>query len=401
MKRNCGLYAPFSKVEEQSDGTLKVYGIASSEAEDSDGEVIKADAMRAAIPDYMAFGAVREMHQAIAAGTALEANVNDAGVTEFAAHVVDPVSVKKVQTGVLKGFSIGGRVTKRNDKNKSIIEGLKLTEISLVDRPANPDCVVTMVKFTKDGRVEASAGTLRKGMYEVSRFADILCSLHYLTASVMSEEVFEGDGSAIGSKLKEVCAEMIAVLKEMVDEETAEILGLNAGTIAESAKMAKALSSGSTLAFEKIVAELGELRKANQPGATVKTDEELTKVQGELATAKGELTKAQTDLKTASDSLTKVTAERDSAVTERDTAKAALTKAEGERDELAKESEKLLSSLTAKGHLRVVEKSADAKTGTDPIVKKDEKPTDAHAEIMKSFASPRIEGPARGALAAK
>lgn len=140
------LYAEITKTEAQDDGTIKVWGYASSASVDSDGETITADAMKAAIPDYMKFGAVREMHGKSAAGTAIEARVEDDGRTFFGAHVVDPIAVKKVQTGVYKGFSIGGRVTARDDLNKSVIKGLNLVEISLVDRPANPDAVFTCYK---------------------------------------------------------------------------------------------------------------------------------------------------------------------------------------------------------------------------------------------------------------
>lgn len=152
------LYAEIAKMEAQDDGTVKVWGYASSEAVDSDGEIIAAEAMKAAIPDYMKFGAVREMHGSNAAGTAIEINVEDDGRTFFGAHIVDPVAVAKVKTGVYKGFSIGGSVTARDELNKSQITGLKLTEISLVDRPANPDAVFTCFKADKPKDEEAEKG---------------------------------------------------------------------------------------------------------------------------------------------------------------------------------------------------------------------------------------------------
>lgn len=151
------LYAEIAKMEAQDDGTVKVWGYASSEAVDSDGEIIAAEAMKAAIPDYMKFGAVREMHGSNAAGTAIEINVEDDGRTFFGAHIVDPVAVAKVKTGVYKGFSIGGSVTARDELNKSQITGLKLTEISLVDRPANPDAVFTCYKADKPKDGEEAA----------------------------------------------------------------------------------------------------------------------------------------------------------------------------------------------------------------------------------------------------
>lgn len=140
-------FLPLHKAEEQADGTMLVTGIASSEAVDSDGEVISAEAVKAALPDFFKYGtgALREMHQAIAAGTVDKAEVTD-GVTYIEATVVDPVSITKLKHGVFKGFSIGGRATQHDKVNKKLITGLRLTEVSLVDRPANPDAVIQMYK---------------------------------------------------------------------------------------------------------------------------------------------------------------------------------------------------------------------------------------------------------------
>jgi uncharacterized protein DUF6582 len=135
------LYGAIQKVEPQDDGTVRVHGIASSEVVDDQGEIVRADAMRAAIPDYMRFPALREMHQLSAAGTTLEAEVGDDGATRIVAHVVDPIAVAKVRSQVYRGFSIGGRVTQREAGNSKAITGLVLNEISLVDRPANPEAI--------------------------------------------------------------------------------------------------------------------------------------------------------------------------------------------------------------------------------------------------------------------
>ncbi len=137
-------FMPFTKAEDNDDGTLTVTGIASSEAIDSAGEIIRADAIRAALPGFFLHGtgALREMHQLSAAGTVDEAQVDDANKTVISATVVDPLAIKKIKSGVYKGFSIGGRVTKRNSDNRKVIEGLSLTEISLVDRPCCPDAVL-------------------------------------------------------------------------------------------------------------------------------------------------------------------------------------------------------------------------------------------------------------------
>lgn len=138
------LYATIEKVAKRQDNTVDVVGFASSESLDSAGEIITANAMRNALPDYMKFANVREMHDATkAAGTATDAAVQADGKTYFAVHVVDPIAVLKVENGVYKGFSIAGRVLERQG-NK--ITQLQLIEVSLVDRPANPDAVFTCYK---------------------------------------------------------------------------------------------------------------------------------------------------------------------------------------------------------------------------------------------------------------
>ncbi len=152
------IFGSIEKADEQDDGTIIVYGAASSEALDSQGEVVTAKAMTDALPDYMKFGAIREMHQPMAAGTALKCFVDENGVTQLQAHIVDTEAVKKVKHGVYKGFSIGGKVSKRDDINKNTITGIRLTEISLVDRPANPEAVFSLGKVADDSDIEKWAG---------------------------------------------------------------------------------------------------------------------------------------------------------------------------------------------------------------------------------------------------
>ena len=140
------LYGELTKIEPQDDGSIKVYGAASTGGRDSSGEVVAPDAMRKALPDYMAFGAIREMHQAKAAGAALYAEVDDKGATRICAHVVDPLAVRKVKAGVYKGLSIGGKVLARDAADPSLITAIRLDEISLVDRPCNPEAVIDLWK---------------------------------------------------------------------------------------------------------------------------------------------------------------------------------------------------------------------------------------------------------------
>lgn len=231
------IFAAFSKVAAQDDGTIIVHGIASSESVDADGEIIKASAIEAALPDFMRYGtgALREMHQLVAAGT-VKAEVID-GITHVEAHVVDPVAVKKVQTGVYKGFSVGGKVTSRDAALKKTITGVKLIEISLVDRPNNPDAVLTCYKV--DG--EDAEEPIAKGMWQVSRLASILDDLRYLQQDSAWEATYEGDSSPVPAELKTAVTALAAVLVTMVTEEVAEAVASMepAGTVVEIVELAE------------------------------------------------------------------------------------------------------------------------------------------------------------------
>jgi hypothetical protein len=105
--------------------------------------------MKAALPEYLKFGAVREMHGAKAAGTAIEAEVQDDGRTWFGAHIVDSEAVKKVRTRVYKGFSIGGKIVSRDKVDKTTITGIKLVETEAM--PVAPRARLKAVGKAEDG----------------------------------------------------------------------------------------------------------------------------------------------------------------------------------------------------------------------------------------------------------
>ena len=140
------VYGKITRIEELDDGTVYVEGVASTEERDAQpssltkygkGQIIRSSAMKAAIPDYMRWGNVREMHQPIAAGKAAWMEVRDDSNTYMGARIVDAGSIAKVKARVLQAFSVNGQVTQRNAEDPSIIEGLRLKEISLVDAPGD------------------------------------------------------------------------------------------------------------------------------------------------------------------------------------------------------------------------------------------------------------------------
>lgn len=137
-----------SRVRENDDGTCHVEGIAATEGRADDGLIITREAMRGALPEYLRFPTIREMHQLVAAGTTESAEVADDGNTYIVAHIVDPNAVLKVKHGVYRAFSVKGSIPRdgRDAADPSIIRKFRLTEISIVDRPGDPGAVFTVVR---------------------------------------------------------------------------------------------------------------------------------------------------------------------------------------------------------------------------------------------------------------
>jgi Caudovirus prohead serine protease len=105
-------------------------------------------AVKNALEGFMRHPALRVMHQLIAAGKVTKAALTSKGLY-ITAKVVDDDAWKKVKEGVLSGFSVGGKVTGRDPNNSKIITGIRLDEISLVDRPQNPDAVIDVIKAAR------------------------------------------------------------------------------------------------------------------------------------------------------------------------------------------------------------------------------------------------------------
>lgn len=151
-------YAAILKSEKQEDGTLKVYGKATDDSLDIDQQICDSDWLKKAMPDWFTTGGnIREQHSSIAAGVATDYEEKADG-HYITALVVDPVSVKKVETGVLKGFSIGIRGPRVVRDTKAaggrIVDG-QIIEVSIVDRPANPNAKLMLAKAADGGELMA------------------------------------------------------------------------------------------------------------------------------------------------------------------------------------------------------------------------------------------------------
>ena len=96
-------FGSIEKTFKDDKGFLIVCGHASTEALDSQGEIVKAGAMAGALEEYMKVGNIREMHQPSAVGKALVAQQDEKG-TYIEVKVVDPHGGPEVRGGRLHGL---------------------------------------------------------------------------------------------------------------------------------------------------------------------------------------------------------------------------------------------------------------------------------------------------------
>lgn len=408
------LYGTIAKTEAQDDGTIKVWGYASSGEVDSDGETILPTAIDAALGDYMKFGAVREMHQPLAAGTAIEASVQEDGRTWFGAHIVDPIAVKKVQTEVYKGFSIGGKVLARDPLNKTVITELKLVEVSLVDRPANPEAVFTMYKAeSADVKDDAKKGdeestnvdvevvkaeeveivktesvSFKKSMSQVSQFAYLLRDLSWLVEDTCWEANYEGDGSPIPAALSAWIAQGAVIFEAMAKEEVAELIASLNNAVASLPAVIQLNDKGGDLQKSDTIEKAGAKFSSTSKAALA----DMHKMVGDLNDKFSKLGYADTEEEDDSakadevDDLAKATVIQDDlkkVQSENDLLKAEL-------DALKKQPAPAAVSLNASAV--AIEKSADADQASNTTTKAETPPpegTEARAEweLKKVFAA--------------
>lgn len=172
------VFLPIAKIDKEK---RTVSGYASTPTKDSDGEIVTLEAIKAALPNYMEYGNIREMHALKAVGVAQEANIDSKGLF-LTAKIVDESAWQKCLEQVYKGFSIGGR---KLDKSGDNITEIELSEISVVDRPANPDCRITIAKSKKE--LEAEEGFLVKVKEEISPEKKALAKMSKIVAMLAKE----------------------------------------------------------------------------------------------------------------------------------------------------------------------------------------------------------------------
>lgn len=312
-------YGNITKVDAEQ---RMVWGYASTEAVDSDGETIMRSAIAESLEDYMKFANIREMHQPSAVGVAKEAFADDKGLY-IAAKVVDDDAWAKVVAGVYKGFSVGGKVLARDPNARKTITKIGLYEISLVDRPANPEATFDVWKVSdlKETDDMLNAEQLRKAAADAEALAK--AETERLAAEAETERLAaeaEALAKAEAEKITEV--EVIAPLVEIDDpvaKAEAALAELKAVVDAHSAPVAALSKFDAAMAalvalgdvgapvvdlFKAAKAEADEasakaVEEAVAKAAVVPDDEPLTKALAALAVrdeAFGKLTDGMTAL---------------------------------------------------------------------------------------------------------
>lgn len=267
-------WAPITKTEEQDDGTLMVYGPAASSDLDRDQQRLNADWLDRAMPEWAQIGNIREQHDAKrAVGVGVGLSKADDGQHHIAAHIVDESAVKKIKAKVLKGFSVGIKnpkvvLGKADAPGGEVVDG-SICEISVVDRPCNPNTLFEIAKADGAGALEAveGAGVVEKTDAEAfgipeelyERLPDVvrtaLTNLAAAGAAVstdaMKAEGVPDTGVVVSSPSLLLKLDGLPVTEDMlrglVDERVSEQLGALDKTDLSAAGRRKAAASGAAM----------------------------------------------------------------------------------------------------------------------------------------------------------
>jgi len=141
------------------DGYIRVKGLATDATLDLDEQICDPEWLKTAMPEWFKIGNIREMHQSKAIGKAMEMEASGTGYI-VEAKIVDSEAARLVEEGIYTGFSVGiksARVEKSESAPGGMIRSGKIVEVSLVDRPANPSCVIELAKSVKGKLVKGTA----------------------------------------------------------------------------------------------------------------------------------------------------------------------------------------------------------------------------------------------------
>lgn len=264
MRKRATLFVPITKVDLEH---RLVYGVAAEERTDKTGaekfdyatskplfeawsrDFLKRTTEAGLEPSH---GNVRLMHQPVVAGKVAEPLAFDdaAKTISLVAYVGSDDALGMVARGELTGFSIGGSYENRwKDEDETGVwrYTAKPAEISLVDNPCMYGATIQMVKADGCGTMTLTGGAtakvvadltarveavqqrlvgakrgaeLVKGLYDVGRLADVLCSLRYILESLTWERDNADTGSTVPEELADAIADVAEVLLRVAEEST-------------------------------------------------------------------------------------------------------------------------------------------------------------------------------------
>lgn len=258
MMKPFKVFAPITRVDEAE---RIVEGYCYVNAIVGDGINLTRKSMMKASDDYMKWGAIRAMHQPVAAGNA-EAVVWDDRGALLRAKITDDAEWAKCLNGTYKGFSVGvnPEVMRGNETVK-----VKWVENSLVDRPFDEDAKFTVV------RAEGVAENYLDTEVEVTILDDV-----EVTRSDEPETETEPTPAILRTAITELDGTLEALETAGVDVPVAEVAILRV-KLKKISKMAKKLSKVQTALFGNRSASGTIERNAEAEPVTPAIDPELVK----------------------------------------------------------------------------------------------------------------------------
>jgi hypothetical protein len=235
-------------------------------------------------------------------------------------------------------------------------------------------------KRKKKPKKFADAEALKKGLYDVGRFADLITQLNWLANDAMSERAWEGDNSTVPDQIKAGVATLCAAIRAMVIEETTElfdpenendallinVLEMAAGVPADAMKaLVKFAQSDEALAKCRDAVEKAGARHSKTDQTRIQdAHDNLVAAGADCGMDKGKKTE---DLEKAADELSKANARGDAL-------QKAMDNITSQLGEITKRLKHIESQPAAHPLTRVVSKGqdngGDAEVSAEEVIKK-------------------------------
>jgi hypothetical protein len=269
MKNFFRKFVPIFKVDTAK---RQVEGVIAEEAVDKANEIFDYETSKGYVQKWsndfekstngLSVGNVRAMHSSIAAGKLTAITFDDATKRiSVTAKIIDDNEWKKVEQGVYTGFSIGGRYIKKWLDGVAQRYTAAPAEVSIVDNPCMYGATFTAVKADGAEEMRKFVGKpMEKSMWDIGKLACILEDLAWMEDCLEYEAEYEGDGSTVPEQLAAWIETGTTILKQLVEEETAELTGAEKSVRKENKKMDPKQLTELTGKLDALAKDNGELK---------------------------------------------------------------------------------------------------------------------------------------------